>query len=213
MCFALSAASLYAFEPEQNNMNDPKAKSILDKVSLTFKNKEGIYSRFSQTIEVPGGKNTSKEGELYLKGNKFKVQFPDQTIFCDEKSVWTYLKEDNEVQINDYEPDQSDITPSSMFNIYQSDFHYIQIADESISGTPCFVIDLTPKDKSRSYFKIRLWINKSTFFARRIKVFDKNGYRYTYTINHIDTKSKLSDTLFQFNRANFPGVKVEDLRM
>ncbi len=194
------------------NMNDPKAKEILDKSSEVYKKSSGISSKFTQSIEVPGGKTNNKSGEILIKGNKYKIKFSDQEIYCNDKSVWTYLKDVNEVQINDYEPDPSDMTPYNMFNIYQKDFYFIKTNDEKVLDKPCSVIDLSPKDKSRSYFKVRVWINKQTNLLCRIKIFDKNGYRYTYTINTINIHSKIEDSEFNFDKNKFPGVHIEDLR-
>ncbi len=208
----LCITGVFAKTEQNPSMNDPKAKAVLDKASEIYKQNSGIHSKFTQTIEVPGGKTNTKTGEIYLKGNKFKIKFPDQEIYCNENSVWTYLKDGNEVQINDYEPDPSDISPSTMFNIYQKDFYYIKIADETVNSKPCNVIDLTPKDKSRSYFKVRLWINKETSLLSKIKIFDKNGYRYNYTINYINNKARIEDGQFNFDKSNYPGVKIEDLR-
>ena len=200
---------------EQNNtpnMNDPKAKEVLDKSSEAYKQNTSISSKFTHSIEIPGGKVNHINGEIYIKANKYKIKFSDQEIYCNEKSVWTYLKDVNEVQINDYEPDPSDMTPFNMFNIYQNDFYYIKINDENVLDKPCSVIDLSPKDKSRSYFKVRVWINKQTNLLCRIKIFDKNGYRYTYTINSINIHSKIDDSEFNFDKNKFPGVHIEDLR-
>jgi outer membrane lipoprotein carrier protein len=215
--YLVSLLSIFQIEtaalPEQESMNDPKAKEVLDKVSATFKGSPGIHATFSQTTEAPGGKPNTKQGEVFVRGDMYKVAFDDQQIYCDRQSVWTYLKDINEVQINDYEPDPSDISPSSIFNIYQSDFFYMKEADETISGVLCHVIELTPKDKSRPYFKVRMWVDKKTNTAKRVKIFDKNGYRYVYNIKTIDTKMNLDEGHFRFNKADFPGVKVEDLRM
>ena len=199
--------------PQQENMNDPKAKEVLDKVSTTFKNSPGIHAKFSQTTEAPGAKPSVKTGEVFIKGDMYRIQFSDQIIYCDLKAVWTFLKEDNEVQINDYEPSSDDITPSSIFNIYQNDFFYLKQADETVGSVICHVVDLTPKDKTRPYYKVRLWVDKTTNIAKRVKIFDKNGYRYIYTITYTDNKIKLDDTYFRFNKADYPGVRVEDLRM
>lgn len=208
----LCITGIWAKTEQNSTMNDPKAKAILDKAGEVYKQSTGIYSKFTQTIEVPAGKASTKTGEIYLKGNKFRIKFPDQEIYCNEKSIWTYLKDVNEVQINDYEPDPSDISPSNMFNIYQKDFNYIKIADETVSGKVCHVIDLTPKDKSRSYFKVRLWLNKETNLLSKIRIFDKNGYRYNYTINQINHKAKIDDSEFNFDKSDYQGVRVEDLR-
>lgn len=199
-------------KPLQEQMNDPQAKVVLDKVSNKFKSIAAIHAKFTQNIESPGGKTTTKTGEVFLKAGKFRIQFSDQIIYCDQQSVWTYLKDNNEVQVNDYEPSQEDITPSNIFNIYESDFFYIKQESEIISGVSCHVIDLAPKDKTRTYFKIRLWIDSKTNIAKRVKIFDKNGYRYVYNINSVNTTIQLTDAFFKFNKADYPGVTVEDQR-
>lgn len=206
------APNLFAKAEQNSTMNDPKAKIVLDKAAKVYNQNTGIYSKFTQIIEVPGGKANTKKGEVYLKGNKFKIKFTDQEIITNEKYIWTYLKSANEVQVNDYESDPSDITPSNMFKIYQKDFYYLQKEDEHVLGKSCFVIDLAPVDKSRSYFKVRVWIDKLTYNLAKIRIFDKNGYRYNYTINYINNKANLSDSIFNFNKSAYPGVKVEDLR-
>jgi outer membrane lipoprotein carrier protein len=61
-----------------------------------------------------------------------------QEIFCDKQSVWTYLKDINEVQINDYEANKEDITPSNMFTIYQNDFNYMLNGEEVVDKTNLF---------------------------------------------------------------------------
>ncbi|MCO5233667.1 MAG: outer membrane lipoprotein carrier protein LolA [Chitinophagales bacterium] len=212
-CFIFFITNTFAkTEQSSASMNDPKAKLVMDKASEIYKQSIGIHAKFKQEIETPASKTSIKNGEIFLKGNKFKIKLSEQEIYCNEKSVWTYLKDVNEVQVNDYEPDPSDISPSNMFNIYQKDFYYIKIQDEVVNGQSCNVIDLTPKDKNRSYFKVRLWINKQTNILSRIKIFDKNGYRYTYTILSVNNNVKLEDSVFNFEKNLYPGVRIEDLR-
>ncbi len=205
--------SISQADTEQSSpIQDSKAKIVLDKASEVYKENTGIYSKFTLNIEVPEGKPIVRQGEIYLKGNKYKVVFSDQEIYSNEKYVWTYLKDANEVQINDYESDPGDISPSNMFNIYHKDFNYMKSPDEVISGQKCYVIELSPIDKSRTYFKIKLWINQKTNLLSKIRIFDKNGYRYNYIINSINHKANLRDSQFNFSKENYPGVKVEDLR-
>lgn len=45
-----------------------------------------------------------------------------QEIYCDGKTMWTYLKDANEVQISNYNPKSSDINPSEIFTVYEKGF-------------------------------------------------------------------------------------------
>lgn len=197
-----------------NQLNDPKAKTILDAVSKTYKSYNAIEAGFSLTTNNPGqNKSTVQNGNVFLKGEKYKLSLGKQIIYCDKQSVWTYLKDINEVQINDYEPNKEDIAPSNMFTIYQNDFNYMMNGEEAVDKTSCTVIDLMPKDKSKPFFKVRIWIDKNAKYIKRMKVFDKNGTLYTYSVTSFNSKANLEDSFFKFDAAKHPGVHVEDLRM
>ncbi len=205
--------SIFGYQPDKQ-LNDPKAKTLLDAVSKTYKGFNSIQADFSLTTVNPiQNKTTVQNGNVYLKGEKYKLLMGKQEIFCDKQSVWTYLKDINEVQINDYEANKEDITPSNMFTIYQNDFNYMMNGEEVCDKTSCSVVDLMPKDKSKPFFKVRIWIDKNVKYIKRMKVFDKNGNLYTYSISSFNSKANLDDSFFKFDASKHPGVHVEDLRM
>jgi outer membrane lipoprotein-sorting protein len=192
--------------------NDPKAKEILEQTSASFRQLESLRAKLIITIQLPEREPFEQESEVFLMGQNFKLVMEEEEIICDNKSVWRYLKEMNEVQINDYEPSDNEITPTNIFNIYENDFYYLYAGPVSESGVDYEEIELSPMDKSESYFKVRVWIKKSDQLIHKMKVFDKNGSRYTYTITELQKNPGLDDAFFQFNKADYPGVSVEDLR-
>ena len=205
--------SILGYQPDKQ-LNDPKAKTLLDAVSKTYKSFNSIEAGFTLTTVNPvQNKTTTQNGNVYLKGEKYKLLMGKQEIFCDKQSVWTYLKDINEVQINDYEANKEDITPSNMFTIYQNDFNYMMNGEELIDKVNCSVVDLMPKDKGKPFFKVRIWIDKNAKYIKRMKVFDKNGNLYTYNVTTSNSKANLDDNFFKFDAGKHPGVHVEDLRM
>ena len=146
-----SILSLFSFlfvkkQPDTKNISDPKAKILLDEVSKKYKSFSSIDAKFTfQTENGQQNKTTTENGRVYLKGEKYRVEIGKQIVICDNKSVWTYMKDINELQINDYEPNKDEITPSNMFTIYQNDFDYLMNADEDIDKVNCAVVDLKPK--------------------------------------------------------------------
>jgi len=205
--------SIFGYQSDKQ-LNDPKAKTLLDAVSKTYKGFSSIEADFSLTTVNPiQNKTTTQSGTVYLKGEKYKIEMGKQEIFCDKQSVWTYLKDINEVQINDYEANKEDITPSNMFTIYQNDFNYMMSGEEGVDKIICSVIDLMPKDKSKPFFKVRIWIDKSAKYIKRMKIFDKNGNLYTYNVTSFNSKANMEDIFFKFDASKHPGVHVEDLRM
>ena len=59
------------------------------------------------------------------------------------------------------------------------EFTYNSVKEEDAGGEPCFVIDVTPKDKStgeaEGYSKKTVWISKATYTVRRTQFFDMGG--------------------------------------
>lgn len=203
-------ANVVRFRPVQT---DAKAKVILDQSATNFKSYKAVNAKFSFTTENPDNTTSKTKGEIFLKGVKYKLIFEDQEIICDTKVVWTYLKDMNEVQITDYEPQKDEITPSSIFTIYKSNFTYLYSGDAKIGEVNCNIIELVPIDKTKPFFKVRLWMDDANKMIKRAKIFDKNGTKYTYDITTLNTKSVLEDSFFIFDKAKHPGVTIEDLRL
>lgn len=209
----LTGISAFA-QPKGMGKNDADAKKVLDAVSAKFKSYKTVTAKFNLKIENAAGKvQGSKSGFVNLKGTKYKINITGQEIFSDGNTTWTYDKSANEVQINKVEKSATTITPQKMFtNFYDKDFLYKTNADVKIGGKMMQEIELTPIDKSKTFFKVLVAVDKATKSIRQTKVFEKNGNRYTYSIVSMITNTTLPDALFVFDTKKFPKVEVVDLR-
>ena len=73
-------------------------------------------------------------------------------------------------------------------------------------------IELTPTDKSKNFFKVLVDVDKKNQTLARMRVFEKNGNRYTYEITNFKPNGAVTDDLFTFDAKKYPGVEVVDLR-
>lgn len=201
----------------QNNSlgkSDPAAKVVLDNVSAKFKTYKTVTANFTLTItngndQVQG----SKKGVVYMKGSRYKVDVSDQEMYSDGNNIWTFDKSSNEVQITKFDPNSNTITPQKMFtNFYDKDFLYKLNGETRKNGKAVQEIELTPVDKTKTFFKVLVEVDKTSKNIISTKIFDKNGNRYVYTVTSMKANSNLPDTLFVFNAKNHPGVEVVDLR-
>jgi outer membrane lipoprotein-sorting protein len=193
-----------------------KAKLILDELSKTTKSYKTISTNFILTIEDKTKKQIDKqEGSLIVKGDKYKVEIPGQTIICDGKTIWTYLKESNEVQINNYDEKDSEdkITPTNIFTIYEKGFKYEFDKEETIKGITIQKIKLYPNDpKKKNYHTAILSIDKNKKQIISLKILVKDGSTNTYTVKKFTPNATINDHVFTFNKDNYPNVEVIDLR-
>lgn len=194
--------------------SDSDAKKILDNVSAKFKTYKTVEAHFTLKIENSSGKVLgTKTGVVSMKDSKYRISVSGQEIFSDGTNIWTYDKSANEVQLTKFDPSTNTITPQKMFtNFYDKDFLY-KLNGESRQGNKIVQeIELTPVDKTKSFFKVLLNVDKKTLSVINTKVFQKTGDRYTYTITSMKTNINLPDGLFVFNAKNYPKVEVIDLR-
>ncbi len=194
--------------------NDPSAKSILDKVSAKFKTFKGVKSAFNLKVEDAKGKiQGNKKGTVYMKGQKYRVSMTGQEIFCDGSNIWTYDKGSNEVTITKFDPTTNTITPQKLFtNFYDKDFLY-KLNGEKKEGTRTLQeIEMTPVDKSKTFHKVLVYVDKAAQSINSTKVLEKNGNKYTYSVSSINNNAALNDAEFVFDKKKFPGVGEVDLR-
>lgn len=194
--------------------NDPAAKKVLDAVSSKFKTFKAVQAAFTLKIEDGKGKVQGiKKGTVYMKGPKYKVNITGQEITCDGKNIWTYDKAANEVTITQLDPSGSTITPQKLFtNFYDKDFLYKMNGEKKEAGKLLQEIEMTPVDKTKPFHKVYLLVDKNSKTIYSTKVLEKNGNKYSYTVNTLNTKAPLSDNIFVFDKKKYPGVEEIDLR-
>ena len=194
--------------------SDPAAKAILDGVSAKFRTYKAVQAGFTLKVEDAKGKlQGSKKGTVYMKGGKYRVAVTGQEIFCDGKSVWTYDKAANEVTITKFEPSTNSMTPQKIFtDFYDKDFLYKLNGEKTENGKVIQEIELTPTDKTRSFFKVLVYVDKKTKNISSSKVLEKSGNKYTYGISNLNGNSNIPDEQFVFDKKKYPGVEEVDLR-
>src|SRR3569833_2355282 len=174
---------------------DVDAKVILNKVSAKYKMYDVVKTDFTFTLDNPqAGVKETQTGTLVArsKQNKFKVSLygsdaaskniVQQEIISDGKTQWTYLKKDNEVQVNNVDLSGEGLNPAKIFTIYEKGYKYLYTGQKTIAGKIYQEIDLSPEDDKKGFFKVRLEIAKAKSQLYSALIFDKNGCRYTYTI-------------------------------
>lgn len=221
VCFVLVSAAVSSAFAQQDK--DAAAKKILAQVSAKYRAYDVIKTDFSFIYEDrQAGTKDTQTGTLISrsKSNKFRVTIYDQAdqavvgqeIISDGKSQWTYNKKDKEVELSEADHSGEGFNPAQLFTIYEKGYKYVYNGDEKVDGKMCQVIDLTPEDSNKQFFKVRLSIDKIKKQIYSVVVFDKNGSRYTYVIRTFTPNVKVPESTFTFDKKDHPGVEVVDLR-
>jgi outer membrane lipoprotein-sorting protein len=208
-----TTAFLFVFLQFTFAQYDPKALETLDAMSKKYKAIPAFEANFSYTLTNDVDNiNEEFNGKITVKGDKYRLSLSEQEVINNGTTLWTYLPEAQEVNIDNYDPNSEDVNPSKIFDIYKKGFKYLYLKDETEGGVLCEVIDLVPEKKDAQYFKIRMNIAKKDKSVKSWTMFDKGGNRYKYTITKFNPDVRVDDAFFTYDPKQHPGVEVIDLR-
>lgn len=207
----LCCAPMLTVNAQKQTAKNPK--TILEKASAKINGLKSLKANFALHLVSANGKTSqSKSGSFFMKGSKYKITLADQEIICDNKTVWTYVKTINEVQINTYNPAEQTLTPAKLFtDFYDKEYTHTYSGTRTVNGKVCDIIVLTPINNSKQFSKVELAVDKNHTIVGG-HVFEKNGNQYRYEINGFTPDANVDDALFTFDTAKYPGVEVIDLR-
>lgn len=194
--------------------NDAAAKALLTKVSQKYNTYKTIQANFSLLIKQASGGSHTDAGTLYLDkaNNKYQVNTKNQVLISDAKTQWNIMKAEKEVEISEASNSTNEINATNIFSFYTTGFKYTLTNAEKVNGLTLNVVNLTPVDSKKNYSKIKLRINKATNLIYDTTIFDKSGNRYTYTLASQQGNKALSENLFVFNKNDYKGFDIVDLR-
>jgi len=195
---------------------DEKAKEILDKMSDKYQNlpayKTNFVYRLTNEVE-----NVDEQfaGEIMVKGEKYVLLMSDQEIFNDGETIWTFLQEANEVNVDYYMPDEGDLSPNNIYAAYKKGYRYRWLETKKVGSRTLDVIELQPedpKDPDKIFFRIVLNIDQADNTIHSWDMYDRAGNVFSYTISGFNPQFTAEDSFFVFDESKYPGVEVVDLR-
>jgi outer membrane lipoprotein carrier protein len=195
---------------------DPKAKAILDDLSKITKSYKTITSDYVFTILNKDKKQTEKQtGKVQVKGSKFKLEIPGNTIVCDGKTIWAHNKDANEVTIKNFDGTNEDqLNPSKIFTMYETGYKYKYDSEEKVGTTTCNVITLFPsvKPEKKKFHTIKLYVDKVKKQVSKMVMLMKDGSTQSYDIKSFKPNLEISDNVFVFDTKPFKADQITDER-
>ncbi len=211
--FTLLLAAIFAgsaFTANAQARIDSKAEAILTTMSKKYEDLKSYKATFNYATE--GGKNSLK-GDVTAKGEKFRLKVAGQEIFNDAKTMATYVKETNEVNLQDYDPAElGELNPTRIFTAYKKNYKYRFIKESKEGGQTYETIELAPTTSYSKIATVRIKVNKADKAIKSWDILMSDGQHVYYTITSFQTDVNVADSYFTFDAKKYPGVEVVDLR-
>ena len=195
ICFLILAALISTVSMAQT------AKSVLDKAAANITVKDGIKANF----KMVGGIGNAT-GTILIKGKKFHATTHKAIVWFDGKTMCTYMKDNEEVNVsNPSEAQLQAINPYNFINLYKSGY------TSTLNSTGnAYVVHLTSTAKDQKIKELFITIDKQSYHPTKVKLLQGKSWT-EFDISNL-SKAKLADSEFRFNAKDFPKAEVIDLR-
>ena len=177
------------------------ALSVLDKCAATVSAKDGVTANFTMNSAQYG----STAGTISIKGQKFCMQSSTSTMWFDGKTLWTYMKSNEEVNISTPTAQQlQSLNPYNFINLYKQGYDMTMSQSDKT-----YIVHLTAQ-KAGKIPELFITVDKKSYHPTQVKMLQ--GKKWTvFDISNLKTQT-ISDATFTFNAKDFPSAEVIDLR-
>ena len=180
------------------------AKQVLDKTAAVVAAKSGVQANFS--IKGSNSVSLNTSGKIAVKGRKFHATTPQATIWFDGKTMWTYMKQNDEVNVSN--PTEAQLAAINSYNfIYMYKNGYSSSLEKADNS---YYVHLQATDKKKNIQEMHIMVKQKSYIPWKIT------YRTAKGVVSIDISNfkatSLSDGTFRFNSKDFPKAEIIDLR-
>lgn len=189
---------------------DPKA--VLDKMSSVYKAMPGFHISFVQKVISESEVVDRFTGSADVAKEQFIIRFRDQHIYCNGTVIWTYLTESQELTIANFEPEDSFVNPSNIYDIYKEGFSYEYKRQENLGGQLVHVIELTSTDEDSDFTNIIMYIGKEDSYLKAWDLIDYDGIKTSFEVSNFKPDLTYGAKHFVFDYSKNPVSHEEDFR-
>jgi len=197
----MAVTALFAINCSQFTATAQTAQSVLDKAASAISVKEGAKANFKMT--APHG---TTSGSIIVKGKKFYATTPQATVWFDGKTQWTYMKNNDEVNVSNPSDSQlQTLNPYNFINIYKKGYK----STLNKSGKD-YIVHLTATSASAKIKELFVTVSKSSYHLTQVKLLQGQKW-LVFDITDLKRQT-VADSQFRFNSKDFPTAEIIDLR-
>lgn len=194
-----------------SGQNDQKATGILDKFSSQATSAPSVSMKFTIITDDQAENTTDTlDGTVILSKNSYRLDLPENIIWFNGETSWSYLPAENEVTVT--KPDKKDDSfqnkPGSIFTMYKKGYKNRLVEEKSGS----YLIDLYPEDIRSEIIRVRLNISRPALDLKSFEYKRRDGITVTLLVEDYNLKKVPEPGTFVFSPDKYKGAEIIDMR-
>ncbi len=197
------AGSLFAQDASQEIL-----KELADKTNAAQNIKVGFsYTMDNKDADI----HEVTEGSLIVSGDQYILKIAGQEIICNGKTIWTYIPDADEVQINEVDAEES-FSPTKLLSSYSDDYNASLEKELKENNRTYYLLKLKPKKEDGGFDYVHLKIDKEKMQLSSFVLYDFDQNVFSYKILEYLTNVALDANAFSFDASKYPDVDIIDMR-
>ena len=187
------------------------AMKVLDIAADRIRSAGNVKIEYKAGVFTDGAETASSAGTMWLQGSKMKLEADGITTWYNGKTRWFYVKESNEVSID--EPSKKEMAamnPYTFMNIYKKGFK-MTVKETVLRGEAVYEVYLKARYAKMDVKEVYVDIRKSDYQPLCIRVREDNDWQRVSILN-FKGNLQLSDDFFTFKESDYSNVLINDMR-
>jgi outer membrane lipoprotein-sorting protein len=184
---------------------------ILDKFSSMATTAPSVFMKFILITDDQAENSTDTlAGSVIISRNSYRLNLPENIIWFNGETSWSYLPAENEVTIT--KPDKKDDSfqsrPSSIFTMYRKGYKSRLVEEKPGS----YIIDLYPEDLKSELIRVRLNIARPSLELKSFEYKRRDGITVTLHVKEYNLKQIPEPGTFAFSHEKYKDADIIDMR-
>jgi outer membrane lipoprotein-sorting protein len=193
------------------DQTDKQALALLDKFAAKATSAPSVTIKFDLlTDDQVERTSDTLTGSVILSRNSYRLELPDNILWYNGETSWSYLPAEKEVTI--LKPDSKDDSfqsrPSAIFTMHKKGYKARLIEEKPDSYT----IDLYPSDLKNELIRVRLVLAKNSLDLRSLEYKRRDGITLMLVAKEYNLKQAVDQSTFTFQPSKFKDVDIIDMR-
>lgn len=190
----------------------PDPKTILDKMSETYKAMSGFEVAFVQKVMNEAAVSDAFSGVASVSKEKFLLKLSGQHIYSNGPVIWTYLVDSQELTISNFDNDSGGINPTNVYDIYKEGFDYKFLRTDNVKGELVDVIELISTDEDSDYTRVVMYIGQKDSYLKGWDMVDYDDIATSFEVSAFKPNMNFTEKYFEFDPVANKVLHTEDLR-
>lgn len=201
--------SLLLLLPVAFSAQERSAESLLESAIKNIEADAAVQMAFTYSLyDDAGVEQFADEGSLKLSGDSYALLLSPMKLWCDGKTQWSYMAQNNEIYVADADSDDAQAyNPVHLMGLYKKGYN---CSLSSAAGKE--TITMNADDGSQSFERVVLVLDSKSLRPLSMQIFMSGSGYVSVSVSSYKPGCNFDERVYRCPLEDFPTAEVVDMR-